>query len=130
MTESYNMYVFNTNIIFQKIPVELPKKPITKKKLKLLLHAIGGGWYVNKLGQNLPPLKKRRLSTPPPKEEDQIKRKLTEDNQYRNDWKFQIHWNKLELVNPRSCDEQKIHFVCILKIFLKDNVKTAHWFGH
>ena len=24
----------------------------------------------------------------------------------------------------------KIHFVCLLKIYFKDNVKTAHWVGH
>ena len=31
-------------------------------------------------------------------------------------------------MNPRSHDERKIHFVCLLKIF-KDNVKPAHWVG-
>ena len=36
-------------------------------------------------------------------------------NQNWNDWKFQIYWNKLEWVNPRSHIEQKIHFVCLLK---------------
>ena len=66
------------------------------KKLKLLLHAIGGGWYLQKLGQNLPPLKKSRLSKKSQKEEDEINRRLTEASQYWNDSKFQIHWNKLE----------------------------------
>ena len=46
----------------QKIPVELPKQPISKEKRKSLLHAIGGGWYVKKLGQKLTPLKKSKLS--------------------------------------------------------------------
>ena len=80
----------------QKIPVEHPKQPISKEKRKSLLHAIGGGWYVKKLGQQLPPLKKRKLSRKTQKEEDEIKRKLQESNQYWNDWKFQIYWNKRE----------------------------------
>ena len=29
------------------------------------------------------------------------------ENQKWNDWKFQIQWNKLEWVNPRSRIEQK-----------------------
>ena len=51
--------------------------------------------------------------------EDVIKRKLQKANQDWNDWKFQIHGNKLEWVNPRSSDEQKIHFVCLV---LKENI--------
>ena len=65
---------------------------------------------MKKLGQKLSPLKKSKLSKKPQKEEDEIKRKLTEANQYWNDWKFQIHWNKIEWVNPRSQDEQKNPF--------------------
>ena len=34
-------------------------------------------------------------------------------NQNWNDWKFHIHWNKLEWVNPRICIEQNILFVCL-----------------
>ena len=51
---------------------------------------------MNKLGQKLPPLKKRRFSKKPQKEEDEMKRKLHEANQVWNDWKFQMHSNKLE----------------------------------
>ena len=60
---------------------------------------------MNKLGQKLQPPKKRKLSTPPPKEEDEIKIILAEANQYWNGWKFHIHWNRLEWVNPRIRDE-------------------------
>ena len=35
-------------------------------------------------------------------------------NQNCNDWKFQIHWNKIAWVNPRI-RISKIHFVCLLK---------------
>ena len=65
---------------------------------------------MNKLGQKLPQLKKGKLNKRAQKEEEELKIRLTEDNQYWNDWKFQIHWNKLEWVNPRSRDELKNPF--------------------
>ena len=48
--------------MFQEIPVELPKPPIPKVKHQSLLHYIGGGWYMNKLSENLQPLNKSKLS--------------------------------------------------------------------
>ena len=65
---------------------------------------------MKKLGQKIPPLKRRRLSKKSQKEEDEVKKKLTEANQYWNDLKFQIHWNNPEWVNPGSHDEQKNPF--------------------
>ena len=53
--------------LFNKINVELTNQPSPKGKRKSLLNAIGGGWYVEKLGQNLPPLKKSKLSKKAPK---------------------------------------------------------------
>ena len=47
--------------MFQETPVRLPKPHITKGKYQSLLHAIGGGWYINKLSEKLSPLKKRKL---------------------------------------------------------------------
>ena len=48
--------------LFHKIPVKIPNKPSPKEKRKSLLHAVRGGWYVEKLGQNLPSIKKMKLS--------------------------------------------------------------------
>ena len=72
---------------------------------------------MKKLGQKLPPLKKSRLSKKSQKEEGEIKRKLTKDNQSWSCWKFQIHWNKLEWVNPRRRYERKKISVFFLKWF-------------
>ena len=80
--ERCNIYVFNINKLFQKIPVEIPKQPSQKEKCKSLLHAIVGGWYVKKLGHKLPPLKKSILSKKSQKKEDEIKIILTKANQY------------------------------------------------
>ena len=62
LLERCNMYLFCYEKLFQKILVELPKPPIPKKKHQSLLHAIGGGWYMNKFGENLPPLNKRKIN--------------------------------------------------------------------
>ena len=44
---------------------------------------------MNKLGQKLLPLKKRKLTKKYQKEEDEIKRKLHEANKTCNYWRFQ-----------------------------------------
>ena len=71
---------------FQIINVELHNQPSPREKRKSLLHDIGGVWYVEKLGQKLPPLNKRKLSKKSQKDKDEIKRKITKANQYWNDW--------------------------------------------
>ena len=57
---------------------------------------------MEKLGQKLPPLKKRKLSKKVLKEEEGINRRLAEANQMCNDWKCQIYLNKHEWFNTRS----------------------------
>ena len=53
------------------------------------------------------------------------------ENQSWNDWIFQIHWNKLEWVNPKSLIEGKNPFCVSTKnVYLKDNSKTSHWVGY
>ena len=93
--------------MFQKIPVKLPKTVILKGKRRKSLYDIGGEWYMNKLNEKLPPLKKQKLSKKAQEKEDEIKINMKMENQSWNDWKFQIHWNKLEWLNPRSRIEWK-----------------------
>ena len=75
-----------------------------------------------KLGQKLPPLKKSKFRKKSQKDEDKIKIILTEVDQEWNDWKFQIHWNNIEWVNPRSCEERK---QIILHVFKKNVLKIT-----
>ena len=101
------------------------------EKHQSLLHYIGGVWYLNKLNQNLPPIKKRKLSKKSQENEDETEKKLQTANKYWNNWIFQIHWNKLGWVNPINCNEQKSQFcVSYKESYMKDNNKTAHWVGH
>ena len=91
--------------MIKKTPVELPKPPITKEKHQSLLYAIGGGWYINKLSENILTPKKIKLNKKSQENKDKRKRNLQMANQNCNDWKLYIHWNKLEEVNQgnRNC---------------------------
>ena len=52
------------------------------------------------------------------------------ENQCWNEWRFQIHWNNIEQVNPRNLSEGKNHFCFSYKTFyLKDNNKYLHQVG-
>ena len=69
------------------------------------------GWLLcEQISSEATTTKENDITQKSQKEEHEIKRKLTKDNQYYNHWKFQIHWNKLEWVNLRSRDEQKNPF--------------------
>ena len=54
-----------------------------------------------KITKGLPPLRRPKLSKKTQEKDDET-RKRYEANMYWNDWKLQLHWNKLERVNPRS----------------------------
>ena len=69
---------------------------------------------MKKMSTNLPPLKKRKPRKKSQEKEVGIKIKLHKADKYGNASKFQIHWNKLDWVNPSSCDERKNPFLCVL----------------
>ena len=111
------MYTHFVIELFQKIPVELPNQPSPREKSKIVITCYVCGWYVDKLVQKISLLKKMKLSQTK-KEENKIKIKLKKANKEWCDWKFQIHWNKLEWVNPRSRDERKKSICVSSKQFL------------
>ena len=48
-----------------------------------------------------------------------------------NDWKFQLHWNMLEWVDPKSTPKRVKPFSVSSKIFyINNNDRTAHFVGH
>ena len=63
---------------------------------------IGGGWYMEKSARGIPPLMRTKLSKKTQERQEAIQNKLYEDNRWWNDWKFQLNWNKLEWVDPKS----------------------------
>ena len=70
---------------------------------------IGGGWYMKRSAKGLPPLKRPKLSKKAQEKENEIN-KLYEANQWWNDWKSQLHWNKIEWVNPRTLNKRNKHY--------------------
>ena len=50
----------------------------------------------------LPPLKRKKLSKKAKERDYLINKNLYETNRWWNDWKFQLHWNMLEWVDPES----------------------------
>ena len=66
------------------------------------MNQIGGGWYLEKSARGLPPSKRTKLSKKSQERQDYIQKKLYESNRWCNDWRFQLHRNKLECVYPKS----------------------------
>ena len=61
------------------------------------------GWMVfGKMCKILPPLKRTKLIKKAQERDDLIKNELFQSNMWWNDWKFQLHWNMLEWVDPKS----------------------------
>ena len=63
-----------------------------------------------KMNKGLPPIRKQTLSKETYEKNGKIKGKVHTDNRNRNDWNFQLHWNKLEWVHPRSKTVRKTIF--------------------
>ena len=48
-----------------------------------------------------------------------------------NDWKFQLHWNMLEWVDPKTTPKRiKAYSVSSKKLYINNNYRTAHFVGH
>ena len=61
-----------------------------------ILGITGGEIYLRfKAGATVPTLKRPKLSKKHKRRRMKFK-KLYEDNSYWNDWKFQLHWHKIE----------------------------------
>ena len=56
-----------------------------------------------------------------------MKKELHEDNRHWDFCKFQLHWNKLDWVNPRIKDKRKQpYLVSSNKLFIDKDLRTAH----
>ena len=56
---------------------------------------------------------------------------LCEDNKWWNDWRFQLHWQKIERVNPRSkIKRNKPYSFSTNKFYLNKDDITSNWVGH
>ena len=92
---------------------------------------IDGGWYMGKSAKGIPPLKRTKISKKSQERQDVIQKKLYESNKWRNNLKFQLHWNKIEWVDPKSTRKRVKPFsVSSKKFYISKNDRTAHFVGH
>ena len=117
--------------MFKTIPKNDGIKLTSSEKNQRLITDIGGGWYLEKCKKKLPPLKRTKLGKKAQDHADLIKNELFRSNMLWNDWKFQLHWNRLEWVNPRSTPKRVKPFsVSSKKFYINNNDRKAHFVGH
>ena len=50
---------------------------------------------------------------------------------WQNDWKFPLHWNMLEWVDPKTTSKRvKLFSVFSKKFYINNNDRTPHFVGH
>ena len=114
--------------IFKTIPQNVGKPLTIREKNQKLITDIGGGQYLGKCEKGLPPLKITKLSKKALKRDDLIKNKLFVSNISWNDCKFQLHWNMLEWVDPKTTPKRVKPFsVSSKKFYINNNDRTAHY---
>ena len=117
--------------MFMQIPKKIERALTSKEKTQKLLTDIGGGWYMEKGARGLPTLKRKKLSKKAQESQDVIQKKLYEANRWWNYWKFQLYWNKLEWVDPKSIPKiVKPFSVSSKKFYINNNDRTAHFVGN
>ena len=80
-----------------------------------------------KCEKGLPPLKRTKLSKKAKERDDLIKNRNFQSNWWWNDWKFQLHWNMLEWVDPKSTPKRVEPFsVSSKELYIYNNDRTAH----
>ena len=83
---------------------------------------------MEKCAKGLPPLKITKLSKKAQKRDNLIKNKKIQSNRWWNDWKFQLHWNMLEWVDPKSTPKRvKPFIVSSKKLYINNNDRTVHF---
>ena len=92
--------------MFKKIPQTMTKVLTPKQKVHKLMTDIGGRWYMRKSAKGLPPLNRPKPSKKAKDNQDEIQKNPYEANKLWNYWRFQLHWNNLEWVNPKSLNKR------------------------
>ena len=75
---------------------------------------VDGIWQ--KSARGISPLKRMKLNKKSQERQDYIQKKLYEANRWWNGWKFQLHWNRLEWVDPKSTPKELNPFLFFKKV--------------
>ena len=85
---------------------------------------------MEKSARGRPPFKRTKPSKKAQESQDVIQKKLYESNRWWDDWRFQLHWNKLEWVDPKSNPKiVKPFSVSSKNYILVKNDRKAHFVG-
>ena len=75
-------------------------------------------------------IEEKKLSKRAQERHDLIKNKLFQSNMWWNDWKFQLHWNMIEWVDPKSTPKTVKPFsVSSINFYINNNDRAAHFVG-
>ena len=115
-------YINAMKVMFRQIPHTIKIALTPKQKFQKIMIDIGGEWYMGKNTRGLPPLSTNKLSKKAQERQDIIQIKIYEANKRWNDWKLQLHWNKLEWVDPKSNPKRVKIFSVSSKTFYIDKI--------
>ena len=83
---------------------------------------------MEKCQKGIPTLKRTKLGKKAQKRQDLIKKELFVSNMWWNDWKFQLHWNMIEWVDPKTTPKRVKPFSVSSKyLYFNNNDRTAHF---
>ena len=86
---------------------------------------------MKKSARGLPLLKITKLGKKSQERQYYIQKKVYKSNRWWNDWIFQLHWDKLEWVDPKYTPKRVKPFsVSSKKLYINKNYRTAHFVGH
>ena len=86
---------------------------------------------MEKSARGQPPLKRIKLNKKSQERQDYIQKKLYESNGWWNDYIFQLYWNKLEWVDPKSTPKRVKPFsVYSKKFYINKDYRKAYFVGH
>ena len=127
-SESYSIAMEE---MFNQIPQIFGRALTSIVKKSKLMTDIRGGWYMKKSARGIPPFKRTKLSRKAQKMQDVIQKKLYAANRWWNIWKSQLHWNKLEWVDPKYNPKRVKPFsVSSKKFYISKNDRKARFVGN
>ena len=91
--------------LFKTTPKSFPPKElmiiiIFRKTTK----TVSEEWFMDKINAKLPPTNRRILIKREKSKEEKTRKNIMKTINYWNDWNSQLHWNKLECVDPNTQD--------------------------
>ena len=100
-------------------------------KYQTTIKTVGGKRCIYKINAKLHSIKRSPLRKKGEINEGKIRENIRKVDDHWNNWKFQLHWNKLEWVYPKTRDRWKNPFYSSTRKFcIKDVNNSSRFVGH